>query len=217
MPKLAQRWVAPLAPLATVATVASIDDGRGSARNTRDPDADICALIERGEKARAIERMMQRFGDEVYRYCLTSLGEGHADDALQEVFIGAHRDLHTFSGRSPLRCWLFAIVRHRVIDARRVNERKRLRSAALSNRAIDPSSPAGERLDQARLVQALRGCLTELGEHIREAVLLRYQQGFSYEEMAGLLDEKSRTLQARVVRSLRVLHECIERRTGGAV
>jgi RNA polymerase sigma-70 factor (ECF subfamily) len=49
------------------------------------------------------------------------------------------------------------------------------------------------------------------------AVVLRYQQGFSFEEMAEVLNEKAGTLQARVMRAMPILRKCIEVTTGGAV
>jgi DNA-directed RNA polymerase specialized sigma24 family protein len=48
-------------------------------------------------------------------------------------------------------------------------------------------------------------------------VLLRFQQGLSFEEMSAICREKPGTLQARVARALPVLRDCIEMRTGGRV
>jgi DNA-directed RNA polymerase specialized sigma24 family protein len=45
------------------------------------------------------------------------------------------------------------------------------------------------------------------------AVLLRFQQGYSYEVMADLARERAGTLRQRVVRTLCALRVCIERRT----
>jgi RNA polymerase sigma-70 factor (ECF subfamily) len=49
------------------------------------------------------------------------------------------------------------------------------------------------------------------------AVLLRYQEGFSFEEMGRICRERPGTLQQRVARALPVLRACIEKRTGGRV
>ena len=65
-----------------------------------------------------------------------------------------------------------------------------------------------------RTIQTLVTCVGRLGEPMRTAVLLRYQQGFTFEEMATICDEKPGTLQARVMRALGVLRSCVEDRTG---
>ena len=180
-----------------------------------DPDADLLAL----DLAGALRGLMERYGAQVYRYCCEALrDETLAQDVHQQVFIQVHRDLQRFEGRSLVRTWLFAIARHRVLDA--AKSRSRARAHVEDDEtadAPDPRPPAGERIDDARLREALAACLGELAEHIRSAVLLRYQQGFSYEDMAEVCSEKANTLEARVRRALPQLRTCIETRTGGAV
>jgi RNA polymerase sigma-70 factor, ECF subfamily len=201
-------------------------DVAGRARETEtasearddDPDRDILLLIPRGGDAvrsTALGLLMRRHGTAVYRFCREELHDATlADDVHQQIFIEAHRDLPRFGGRSTLRTWLFGIARHRVLDA----AKSRRRAAAHIEEddtadAPDPSPPPSEQLDEARLQQALVGCLAGLGAHVRSALLLRYQQGFTFDEMAQVCDEKPGTLQARVMRALPILRACIEART----
>ena len=184
-----------------------------------DPDRDIVAQIDRGELAAALTSLMRRHGTAVYRYCREELHDRTlADDVHQQIFIQAHRDLVRFAARSTLRTWLFAIARHRVLDA--AKSRRRAQAHIEEDDTADtpdPSPPPGERLDEARLQQALIACLRELGEHIRGTLVLRYQSGFTFEELATIFGDKPGTLQARVMRALPLLRTCIEARTGGKV
>src|SRR5262245_14618748 len=83
-----------------------------------DPDGDIVELIQRGDLRSALTSLMRRHGVAVYRYCREELHDRTlADDVHQQIFIQAYRDLMRFAGRSTLRTWLFAIARHRVLDA----------------------------------------------------------------------------------------------------
>ena len=204
MPQLVQQWASPVVEADAVALEKS--------------DADVRALISGGKLERALQLLMQRHGEAMFRYCCTALGsETLADDVLQQVFIEAYRDFAKYSGRSSLRAWLFGITRHRVLDQKRVIKRDQPRSRQLKESAPDPQPLASERIDDEQLRQALVGCIGELGEHVRSALLLRYQQNFSFEEMAEVCSEKAGTLQARVARALPVLRTCIEGRTGGTV
>jgi RNA polymerase sigma-70 factor, ECF subfamily len=182
-----------------------------------DPDADIVQLIERGDHTAALTVMMKRHGTAVYRYCREELHDRTlADDVHQQIFIEAHRDLARFAARSTLRTWLFAIARHRVLDA--AKSRRRAQAHIEEDDTADtpdPSPPPGDRLDEARLHRAMIACLCELGDHIRGALILRYQQGFTFEELSLIFKEKPGTLQARVMRALPLLRICIEQRTGG--
>jgi RNA polymerase sigma-70 factor (ECF subfamily) len=52
---------------------------------------------------------------------------------------------------------------------------------------------------------------------VRTALLLRFQQGLTFEDMAEVCRARPGTLQAQVTRALPVLKDCIEARTGGSL
>jgi len=131
--------------------------------HAEDPDRDIVHLIHIGAPNAALRSLMRRHGDAVYRYCRGALREAAlADDVHQQIFIEAARDLARFAGRGALRTWLFAIARHRVLDAVKAHRRARVH---LEDRdtadAPDPNPPTWERLDDARLYEALAACCGE--------------------------------------------------------
>jgi RNA polymerase sigma-70 factor (ECF subfamily) len=181
-----------------------------------DPDSDIVELIRAGQLTAALREAMRRHGTAVYRYCREELHDvGLADDVHQQVFVQVHRDMASFAGRARFRTWLFAIARNRVRDAAR--SRRRLDAHFEHDETADtpdPTADPGERIDGVRLTQVLVACVSLLGEASRAAVLLRYQQGFTFEEMATICGDKPGTLQARVMRALRALGRCVEARTG---
>jgi RNA polymerase sigma-70 factor (ECF subfamily) len=193
----------------TIATLSA------SSRAT-DPDADIVDLAGAGDVAQAAHRLMWRHGAAVYRYCCTSLRDAAlADDVHQQIFIEAYRDLPRFGRRSTLRIWLFAIARHRVLDAakhRRYTRRYIADEAGADT--PDPRPSPAESIDEERLRAALIASLDELPQDARTAVLLHYQQGFTYSEMAEICRERQSTLHARVTRALPVLRRLIEARIG---
>src|ERR1043166_828939 len=204
--------------MASVHMGSSQDDDPGTADGERgDPDRDIVEQIDRGELDPALTTLMRRHGVAVYRYCREELHDRTlADDVHQQIFIQAYRDLTRFGRRSTLRTWLFAIARHRVLDA--AKSRRRAQAHIEEDDTADtpdPSPPPGDRLDEAPLHPALITCLRELGEHVRGALILRYQQAFTFEELSAIFHEKPGTLQARVMRALPLLRTCIEERTGG--
>lgn len=181
-------------------------------------EAEVLSFLALGQRERALRLLMERHGDAVARYLRAALLDGAmVEDVLQQVFIEVHRDLHRFGGRSSIKAWLFGIARHRALDHNRSARKSAARRRELPASVPDPRPLAGERLDRVRLERALEACLEELGEHVRAAVLLRYQQGFSFEDMAQICSEKAGTLQARVARSLPILRDCISERIKGAV
>jgi RNA polymerase sigma-70 factor (ECF subfamily) len=190
------------------------DDGRAP-----DPDSDVLALVAKGDMTGALQRLMQRHGTAVFRYCREALRDpAMAEDVQQQVFIAAFKDLPRFSGRSSVRTWLFAIARHRALDAAKSRRRAGAHIDGDDAAGIpDPTPSPGDSLDDARLHAALIACVGKLPPRVRLAVLLRFQQGFTFEEMAEMSHEKAGTLQAQVTRALPVLRACIESRTGGTL
>jgi RNA polymerase sigma-70 factor (ECF subfamily) len=169
-----------------------------------DADRDILDLVDAGTPAVALRVLMQRHGTSVCRYCREELHDTTlADDVQQQIFLQVHRDIGRFHRRATLRTWLFAIARNRVLDA--VKARHRARAHVDDDETadtLDPSPDAGDRIGK-------------LSPQTRTALLLRYQQGFTFEEMSEICHEKPGTLQARVMRALPALRRCIESRTGG--
>src|SRR6185503_7210827 len=177
-----------------------------------DPDGEVRSLVCKGEQAQALRLLMQRYGRDVYRFCLRVLGDPTlADDVHQQVFISAYRDLSQFAGRSTMRTWLFSIAHHRSIDALRCRARQESRQVDLAEVAgvSDPRPLATESLD---CTQLLARVLYSLEVPAREALLLRYQQGLSFQEMARICDQRPAVLRMRVSRAVRQLREAMQAR-----
>ena len=178
-----------------------------------DRDADIIALIDRGYEDRAIRQLFERHGPAVLRYCRDSLrDDALADDVQQQVFIEAFRDLRNFQRRASMKVWLLAIARHRVLDAakKRRSARNYFAEGTAVGEAADAAPAPGEALDEARLLEALLAAVDELPDGTRMAVVLHYEHGLTFAEIARLCRERPGTLCARVARALPLLRRRIE-------
>jgi RNA polymerase sigma-70 factor (ECF subfamily) len=206
---------------------------RRKAPATFDED-EVDAALSRGDRQHAFTLLMTRYGDQVYRYALATTGDPQlAEEVRQQAFVEAYRDLPGFGARAPVRGWLFAIVRHRCLDASKAQRRwgrryKNPLPGELDRDAMSRSGPMSgmileeaeltDQLDRPRLAEVLERCLATLAPAAREAVLLRYQQDLSYDEAAEVTGERPGTLQQRVARALPVLRRCVQAqlRPGGS-
>jgi RNA polymerase sigma-70 factor (ECF subfamily) len=156
---------------------------------------------------------MKAYGEPLYRYCCKVLRSSTlADDVHQLVFMQAYEDMDTRTRAAAFRPWLYAIANHRCLDALKVSRRWSARFTLreeLPDEA-DPGPSGEERMVARSLSEALEACLDKLGPHVRIAVLLRHQEGFTYEEMSRMCRERPATLQARVARALPLLRRCLE-------
>jgi RNA polymerase sigma-70 factor, ECF subfamily len=193
-------------------------DAASSGSYSADPDSDVLELVDNGDIRTAVRRLMDRHGNRVYRYCRAALRDATlADDVHQQIFIAVFRDLVSFRRRSTVRTWLFMIARNRVIDAGRARCRARTFTKDDEMDDVPDLRPLPEAaIADMQLHEALSASLAELDERVRLALLLHYQQGFTFEEMAEICHEKPGTLAARVARALPRLRAIIEARIRGS-
>src|SRR4051812_22956572 len=110
-----------------------------------------------------------------------------AEDAAQEAFIKAYRNLDRFRAQSAFRPWLLTIVANEARNGRRsAGRRGNLTLRVAARREADAASAEDEALRAAGR-QVLLDALATLGERDREIVALRFFAGLSEAEMAAAL------------------------------
>lgn len=178
-----------------------------------DPEQAALAALDRRDAEEALAILMRVYGTAVYRYCRQMVvDEDLAQEVHQMTFVQAHDGLPRFGRRSSLRTWLFGIARHRCLDLLKMDRRRRKRFGPIEEAPDlpEPGRSMEERLAEESRARALESCLSRLAPRARNAVLLRFQQGLSYPEIARLSNEKAPALQVRVARALPVLRRCLE-------
>jgi RNA polymerase sigma-70 factor (ECF subfamily) len=169
--------------------------------------------LVRGD-AMAYERLVAEHSGDVYAllHRLTSDVE-EARDLTQETFLRAFQSIDRFRGDASLKTWLYRIAINQARNRWRWWRRRR-RDATVSLDATGdhqeqplaatlPSknspSPEQETLSREREGR-LREALTRLRHSYREAVILRDVEGFSYEEIAQMLQISIGTVKSRISR-----------------
>lgn len=171
-------------------------------------------LLARGEHRAAIERAIDQYGRRLYHLCRRILrDEALAEDAMQDVFLQAYRDIRKLEDPARLWQWLAGIAAHRALD--RIERRNKDRDRhepddEVVERVADRSDGPRERLSGAKLHEALLGCLDELSALVRTSLMMRYFSELSYDEMAAATNTKVDAHTARVARALPVLRRCLE-------
>lgn len=191
----------------------TVRSSRESMAQSEDIDTQIRQLLDQGEINPAIELLMRTYEKAVYSMAMRLLGNSNlAMEALQQTFYDALKSIRKFRGESKVKTWLLSICSHRSLDLARKNRRED-RWVVGEEAADEPESPepaAPEALELLRDKKLLESCFRVLTPKARFALLARYQQGLSYDEIAALTGEKPGTLQARVTRALPLLRKCME-------
>lgn len=127
-----------------------------------------------------------------------ALGEGAADDVVQEIFIALFAGTKDpgFRGEARLSTWLHRLVVNRCFDVHR-RARRLVPLVAAEGRATDDSLEWTVRGQREAQVQR---ALAELPLDQRLAVLLRHFEGLSYDEIAAALGCSPGTVASRLSR-----------------
>jgi RNA polymerase sigma-70 factor (ECF subfamily) len=133
-----------------------------------------------------------------------------AEDVTQEVFVKAFRALPSFRRDARLSTWLYRIVANACLDELR--RRRRLLLFGDLPPAIHPAVPPPEPGEGSSDVVA---AIQRLGPRLRIAVLLRYYEDLSYDEIADALGTTTGTIASRLNRAHAILaRELAHRRPG---
>jgi RNA polymerase sigma-70 factor (ECF subfamily) len=153
----------------------------------------------------AWEQIVRHHWRKVFNLAFKFVGRhDEAEDLTQDIFLKIFRALHTFDRRANFQTWLISISRNLCIDHyRSVRKERETMARDVDTSDLMPVSrergPHGE-LEQLDLRHLIRQALAELPEALREAVVLRDLQEFSYQEIADKLRLPEGTVKSRINR-----------------
>jgi len=178
---------------------------------------ELIARCLAGDQA-AWQLIVQQHWRKVFNLAYKFVGRhDEAEDLTQDIFLKIFRALGTFDRRANFQTWLISISRNLCIDHYRSVRKERATMA----RDVDPSDlhpvsrergPYGQ-LEQSDLKALIRQALAELPESLREAVILRDLQEFSYQEIADKLGLPEGTVKSRINRGRNELGRQLKRLT----
>jgi RNA polymerase sigma-70 factor, ECF subfamily len=133
----------------------------------------------------AFREIVRRYERPVYNLiCRIVRDPVLAEDVAQEAFLKTFRGLASFDNRRRFASWIFRIAHNAALDAVR---HKRGDPTVQDNVDSLPIPPAADPVETAALGEALGAALDALRPEWRAAILLRYQEGCTYEEIADIL------------------------------
>ncbi|MHC5035022.1 MAG: sigma-70 family RNA polymerase sigma factor [Planctomycetota bacterium] len=133
--------------------------------------------------------------------------EADAHDLVQDAFVTAYCKLSQLREPERFAGWLRSIVRSLCLQHRRRMARRRVAADTMGRPWADhlPASVCGEQEENAEVWRAL----AVLPQIHREAILLRYEGGMSYKEIADTLDLPVSTVKGRLQQGHRRLREAL--------
>jgi RNA polymerase sigma-70 factor, ECF subfamily len=167
-------------------------------------DRDL-AMRASGGDVGAFRQLVREHSGLVYRVALRILGVQDAQDASQEAWVRAWRNIENFRGDSAFSTWLYRITVNTCLSVRRKESRRREREYSGDELPFLPEPGGGDADPEAAALntqqrEELLAALAHVRAEHRAALVLRHMEGLSYAEIARILDVPDGTAKGWVSR-----------------
>jgi len=177
-------------------------------------DTERIALGLRQKDIAVLEELVEQYQYRLVRYLVSLLGRRDGvDDLVQETWLRVLERGESYNGRSRFEPWLFRVARNIALDALRKrpmfsldsNEEDVVRASPASSEP-SPYTLAARTQDAERLAHSLE----TLEPVFREALVLRFQEDLSLQEISAIVGAPVSTVASRIYRGLATLRPHVE-------
>jgi RNA polymerase sigma-70 factor (ECF subfamily) len=171
---------------------------------------------ESKEKKRVFNQEFMPHIDAMYNFAFRlTLDEDDAKDLVQETFMKAYRFINSFETGTNAKAWLFRILKNSFINNYRKKSKQPSKVDYQEVESYYNSDSVNENITtdlRVETVQHLIGdeitnALNSLDVDFRTVIILCDLEGFTYEEMAKILDIPIGTVRSRLHRARNLLKE----------
>jgi RNA polymerase sigma-70 factor (ECF subfamily) len=153
-------------------------------------------LVMRGQlgDADALAELVGAYSPRLRYYLRKLVGEAAAEDVLQETWLAALRGLSRLQAPEAFRAWLYRIARDQAFGALR----KRQRSVEVATEDVEGLAEDNTPDFPIEDIAALHRALDTLPAEQREALVLRFLEDMSYDEIARVTGANLGTVRSRL-------------------
>lgn len=183
--------------------------GRGDASPARPED--LMVLVARGDSA-AFADLYDVLAARVYGLVRRVLrNPAQSEEVTQEVMVDVWRTAARYDPhRGSVSGWVLTMAHRRAVDRVRAEQSAADRDQTFAaGAATIEYDEVAEGVTTSLEAEQVRRCLSALTDLQRESVTLAYYGGYSYSEVAGLLDAKLPTVKARMRDGLIRMRDCL--------
>ena len=163
-------------------------------------DERVIAACQHGDRD-AFRLLFEAYKDKVFSIAVYSFdGDASvADDVTQQIFLKLFTVIHQFRGDSEFTTWLYRMVVNACLDERR-RRRRFLSWGDTMPSKMGEKKPQEKQFARLEIAETVRDAIGELKPKFRLPILLKYVEGLSYEEIAGVMGCSKGTVASRLNR-----------------
>ena len=156
----------------------------------------------------AFEYILSYFEKPIYNYCLRILrNTDDAKDATQQTFIKVYNNHKSIDSSKNIKTWIFTIATNTAYDIIRSRKRKNEVSLEEYFETIDDSQSY---YIEESVISDVERAINEIDPDYSKVLLLFYQQGFSYQEIADITKTPINTIKTHISRGKEQIKEYLQ-------
>jgi len=162
--------------------------------------SELVCEAARADVRREFEERLAECGPLAFRVARGVLrNSADAEDVAQEALLRAYKSFHRLRDRNRFSAWLVRIAFRLALDRLRSAKRRERRDALWSQPAHLPPPATAEDVAASNQFQGhLESALEELPEKLRLVLLLSAMDGYTIEEIAGMIGVPVGTVKSRI-------------------
>jgi RNA polymerase sigma-70 factor (ECF subfamily) len=155
---------------------------------------------------KAFEALIDKYQKKIFNIVYRMTGNyDDAEDITQSVFIKVYEKLNSFNPKFKFFSWLYRIALNESLNL--MNQKKRL--AELDADFLTIEKTPEEKYDELELSERIQDALMNIELNHRILIVLKHFEGFSYQEMAFMLDISEKKAKSRLFSARQVLKDVL--------
>jgi RNA polymerase sigma factor (sigma-70 family) len=188
--------------ISKLSALSDVDPMEGAQTAALDPP-----MIETREQF--VEKALAEFESPLIGYAVSILHDlDRSRDVVQETFIRLCQQ-EPNKVRESLKTWLFTVCRNRAFDVLRKEKRVQPLDEVQWKRVAGPALTPDQNAEHSERIDQVMKSLDTLSSNQREVILLKFQQGLSYQEIVEVTGLSSGNIGFLIHTGLRRLRESL--------
>jgi RNA polymerase sigma-70 factor (ECF subfamily) len=151
------------------------------------------------------EILVKKYQQPIKRHANRYLDSDDAEDATQETFIRAFKNLNHFDQKKLFKPWLYQIATNYCLDELRKNKK----ITALPEEIISDEKPVVEKIMEEEETKIIRKAVDKLPDKYKLPIRGYYFDNHSYENLAKILKLPLNTIRTRLSRGKKLLEQAL--------
>lgn len=163
-------------------------------------EAELILKCQQGDQS-AFRELVEKYQDSVINTCYRFLmNREEAEEVAQEIFLKVYLSFGSYQPKTKLSTWLFKIVVNSCLN--KLRDKKKSSTFQLEeNLSASPEDQPDRSLEKEELKRLVRDAINSLPENQRAVIMLNKYEGFSYQDVAKILDCSVSAVESRLFRA----------------